>query len=486
METFLIKAAQLILAFTILVTIHEFGHYLFARIFGMRVDRFYLFFNPWFSILKYDPRKNTLQIIGWTTKNKSDDTEKQHSLIKIKLGKPHPAADDKKSTWRDTLYGIGWLPLGGYCSIAGMIDETTDKDQLSSEPEPWEFRAKKPWPRLMVMIAGVLFNFLLAIAIYIGIVMHWGERIIPFEDALEGMDYTEKMHTIGVQDGDIMLALNDKPADATDASFKWKMIQDGAKLTLLRNHADTINITVPQGFTKSMIDIDKDDPVMTYRVPVVVLKAVAGENAAAAGIIEGDRIVSVNNVATPALTEFYPALEQNKGKTVAMQVVRDGKTETINCAISEAGKIGIQLTPPTEIFEIKDIHYNFFSAIPKGIEMGADRLVTYVSSLKMLFTKEGAQSVGGFGAIGDMYPDQWNWYAFWNITAFLSVILAFMNILPIPALDGGHVVFTLWEIVTRRKPSLKVLENAQMIGMALLFLLLIYANANDIYRFFFK
>ncbi len=490
METFLIKAAQLIFAFTILVSIHEFGHYLFARIFGMRVDRFYLFFNPYFSLLKYDPRKNTLQIIGWTKTKKEKQNDKDvefeepHALFTIKLGKEHPNADSKKSTWRDTLYGLGWLPLGGYCSIAGMIDETTDKDQLSAEPEPWEFRAKKPWPRLMVMVAGVLFNFILAIIIYIGIAMHWGERVVPFESATEGMDYAEQLHKIGVKDGDIMLGLNGKPADATNDSFMWDMIQDGAKLTLLRNHTDTINVTIPKGFTQSMVN--NETPVMTYRVPVVVFKAVTGEHAAEAGIEAGDRIVSVDGIATPSLTEFYPALEKNKGKEVAMQIERNGKVITLNCTVNDAGKIGIQLTSPTDLFKIEEVHYNFFTAIPKGIELGTDRLVTYVSSLKLLFTKEGAQSIGGFGAIGDMYPDQWNWYSFWNITAFLSVILAFMNILPIPALDGGHVVFTLWEIVTRRKPSLKVLEYAQMFGMALLFLLLIYANANDIYRFFFK
>lgn len=485
METFLIKAAQLIFAFTILVTVHEFGHYLFARIFGMRVDRFYLFFNPWFSILKYDPRKNTLRIIGWTTKNKDNDLEEQHSLPTIQLGKEHPS-DGKKSTWRDTLYGLGWLPLGGYCSIAGMIDETTSGDQLNTEPESWEFRAKKPFPRLMVMIAGVLFNFLLAIAIYIGIVMHWGERVVPFDAATEGMDYAEQLHGIGLKDGDIMLALNGEKADAKDDSFNWKLIQDGAQITVLRNHTDTVHITVPDGFTKSMINIDKDTPVMSYRVPVVVLKPVTGENAAEAGIQEGDRIVSVNNVATPSLTEFYPALTANAGKTVPMQLERNGATIAVDCAVNEAGKIGIQLTMPTELFRIEEVQYNLFTAIPKGIEMGTDRLVTYVSSLKMLFTKEGAQSIGGFGAIGDMYPDQWNWYSFWQITAFLSVILAFMNILPIPALDGGHVVFTLWEIVTRRKPSLKVLEYAQYVGMIILLLLLVYANANDIYRFFLK
>lgn len=486
----LIKAAQFLLAFVILVTIHEFGHYIFARIFGMRVDRFYLFFNPYFSILKYFPDKGQVQLIAWTTKNKDarpdspeSEQEVRHALFTFNVRK-HAAFKNGKPTWASTMYGLGWLPLGGYCSIAGMIDETNDGSKMSAEPEHWEFRAKKPWPRLMVMVAGVLFNFLLAIIIYIGIAMYWGERVVSFQSATEGMDFAEQLHKVGLRDGDILLSLNGKLADATDDSFQWDMVQDGAVITVLRNHADTVSVTIPNGFIKTIVD--RKDPLMGYRVPAVIYKTVNGEPAAKAGMEAGDRIMAIAGTPTPSLSEFYKALTDNAGKTVPMVVLRDGKETDIDCAITEAGKIGIQLTPATELFDVQEIEYNFFTAIPHGIGAGVDRLTTYVSSLKLLFTKEGAQSVGGFGAIGDMFPEKWNWYSFWNITAFLSVILAFMNILPIPALDGGHVVFTLWEIVTRRRPSLKVLEYAQMIGMAFLFLLLIYANANDIYRFFIK
>lgn len=484
METFLIKAAQLILAFVILVTVHEFGHYIFARIFGMRVERFYLFFNPWFSLLKYDPARNTVQLIAWT--RKEGDKEVPRALMTFKAGKKHSAWKNGKPTWRSTLYGIGWVPLGGYCSIGGMIDETTDSDKLSAEPEPWEFRAKKPWPRLMVMLAGVIFNFILAIVIYIGIAIHWGERVVPFNKVSEGMDFTEQLHSIGLRNGDIILSLNGKPADGHDNSFAWDMVQDGARITLLRDHRDTVSVTVPDGFVRSVANLDKDNPLMTFRTPVIVLKPMAGDHAEDAGIMAGDRILKVASDSTPALTEFYPALMANAGKTVPMTVLRGDSLLSVECAVSENGKIGIQLTSPLDIYPVEEVSYNFFQAIPKGIKDGTNQLVTYVSSLKLLFTKEGAQSVGGFGAIGDLYPNQWNWYSFWNITAFLSVILAFMNVLPIPALDGGHVVFTLWEIITRRKPSLKVLEYAQIAGMLFLFLLLIYANANDIYRFFIK
>jgi len=491
LETFLIKAAQLILAFVILVTIHEFGHYLFARIFGMRVERFYLFFNPWFSLAKWDPRKNTLQLIAWTKKTKSTvdgkevESEEPHALVSFKVGKTHPAGNDAKPTWRDTLYGLGWLPLGGYCSIAGMVDETTDAAQLSKDPEPWEFRAKKPFPRLLVMLAGVIFNFILAIIIYTGIAFYWGDRVVPFQETTEGFDYIEQLQAAGFQTGDIPLEVNGRPADAKDDKVFWDMIQDGAKVAVLRNHSDTVIITIPEGTLASLADIGDKSP-MSPRIPVVVGQVVAGEGADKAGLQTADRILRVNNDTTPSFTEFVPALGKYKDSDVELLVLRDNKPVTVKCHVNDAGKIGVGIAPITDIYKVEEVEYGFFESIPKGIGDGTDKLVTYVSSLKLLFTKEGAESIGGFGAIGNLYPDQWNWYAFWQITAFLSVILAFMNILPIPALDGGHVVFTLWEIITRRKPSIKVLEYAQIAGMAFLFLLLIYANGNDIYRFFFK
>lgn len=499
METFLIKAAQLILAFVILVTVHEFGHYLFARIFGMRVSRFYLFFNPWFSLLKYDPRKGSLQVIGWTKKvkktvtvdtpdgevNKTETEEEPRALWTLKVGKPHPVENPDKPTWRDTVYGLGWLPLGGYCAIDGMIDETTDADKLSAEPQPWEFRSKKPWPRLMVMIAGVLFNFLLAIIIYIGIAFHWGDKVIPFESMSEGLDYAPALQDAGFKNGDRLIAIDGKSLDPADDMVVWKLIQDGARVQVVRNGVDT-TIVIPDGTTEKFADPDKKTVPVIPRRPVIVVKAVSGEGAAAAGIRAGDRVVKVGNDTTPAYTELEPALKKYADKKVDITVLRDGQPVTLPTQVNSDGKIGIQLTPPEEIFPIKEIRYGLWESVPVGIGKGVDRLTSYVGSLRMLFTETGAKSLGGFGAIGDMYPDQWNWEKFWNLTAFLSVILAFMNILPIPALDGGHVLFTLYEIITRRKPSEKFLEYAQMVGMGFLFLLLIYANANDIYRLILK
>lgn len=485
MDPIIVKALQLIAALALLVTVHEFGHYIFARKFGMRVERFYLFFNPWFSILKYFPDQGIVQIGAWTKKEGEGEYEREENkaLLTLHTGKKFAPMKNGKPTWAATLYGIGWLPLGGYCSIAGMIDETTDKEKLSAEPQSWEFRAKKPVPRLLVMLAGVIMNFVLAIVIYIGIALYWGESVVSFSAATEGMDYVEQLHKAGFRDGDRIVALNGKEADVRDNGFVMDMVQDGAHVTVNRAGRDTV-LVMPKGTFESLAEL-KSAP-FAYRVPVVVLKPVAGQAAADAGILASDRILKVGNDTTPTLTEFYPALEANKGRTVPMTVLRDGKKMDIDCAVNDEGKIGIQLTPPTEIFEVERISYNILTAIPHGIAQGTTQLVTYVKSLRLLFTKSGAQQVGGFGAIGDMFPDTWNWYSFWNITAFLSVILAFMNVLPIPALDGGHVVFVLWEIMTRRKPSEKVLEYAQYAGMAFLLLLLIYANGNDIYRFFIK
>lgn len=498
METFLIKAAQLILAFVLLVTVHEFGHYLFARIYGMRVERFYLFFNPWFSLLKYRPDANTLQVIAWTRKVKKTETdaqgkpvekeeEEEHSLLKLRLGKRHPAMKNGRPTWRATLYGLGWLPLGGYCSIAGMIDETQSADNLGTEPEPWEFRAKKPLPRLMVMVAGVLFNFIMAIVIYIGIAWYWGADFVRFDKAEEGMDYSEQLHRLGFRDGDVLLAYNGEYADAGDSSLPWRLINNGGTVQVLRNHKDTVTLNIPQEYVTTILKDADEKALFTYRVPVMVDSLLKGEPAMEGGILEGDRILRVANDTTPSLTEFFPALEKVAGRKVPMLVERhDGTLATVNVAVNDAGKIGIMLSPVHKLFPVTHVSYSFFESIPKGTSDGWEKLTTYVSSMKYIFTKEGAQSVGGFGAIGNMFPAQWDWYTFWYFTAFLSVILAFMNILPIPALDGGHVVFTLWEIVTRRKPSIKVLEYSQMIGMAFLLLLLVYANGNDIYKFFFK
>ena len=475
------KALQLIVALLILVTIHEFGHYFFARVFGIKVNRFYLFFNPWFSILKYRPDKGTLQLIGWTDK---DGNEKACKTFRV--GKEHPAHRDGKQSWRDTLYGLGWLPLGGYCDIAGMVDETKSSKDLESEPQPWEFRSKAVHKRFMVMVAGVLFNFILAIVIYAGIAMHWGDRVVPFSAMTEGMDFSTEMQEAGFRNGDRRLSLDGKPLDAKDYSVAWDIIQPGATVEVLRDGRDTVSITITEKLLSSIITKDKDYKGMTIRIPVVIANLMPGEPAEKAGLLKADRIVKVGNDTTPAITEFMPVLAANKGKTLPFTIIRNGNEMTLDVAVSDAGKIGIQMLSPAEIFKVEEVRYSLLGAIPRGWEIGTDRLASYVSSLKLVFSKEGAQSLGGFGTLGSLFPDSWDWYSFWQITAFLSVILAFMNIIPIPGLDGGHILFLFIELVTRRKPSDKVLEYANMIGMAFLFLLLIYANGNDIYRLFLK
>ena len=467
MEAFLLKAGQLVAALSLLVIIHEFGHYIFARIFGIRVDKFFLFFNPWFYLVKYNPKT------------------KKWSFFKDKKDASQPADDapkSEKATWRDTEYGIGWLPLGGYVQIAGMIDETQDASKLSAEPQPWEFRTKPAWQRLLVMVGGVLFNFILAIVIYAGIAFTWGEQYIEFDKATAGFEYVDTAKKIGFQNGDIPLLADGEKIDAADHDHIMKMVE-AKTVTVLRNGKDSVNIAIPDNF---IFQLNDEKGFLGYRLPVHIAKVVNGEAAEKAGLKADDQLVSVAGVTTPSFTEFTAELLKNKGKEVEMGVIRNGQPLSVKITPSDAGKVGIQLKQITDIYPTKTIEYNFFQAIPKGIEMGCNQMVTYVSSLKYLFTSEGAQSLGGFGAIGDLFPESWSWYKFWTITAFLSVILAFMNILPIPALDGGHVLFTLYEIITRRKPSEKFLEYAQTVGMLLLFALLIYANANDIYRFFIK
>lgn len=489
----LIKAAQLVLALVILVTVHEFGHYIFARIFGVKVNRFYLFFNPWFSILKYYPDKGKVELGAWTTRKKgtdgqptADGEEEPHALLTFNV-KKHSATDKKgRLTWASTIYGLGWLPLGGYCDIAGMVDETKDASKLEATPQPWELRSKPAWQRLCVMVAGVCFNFFLAILIYIGIAFHWGDDTIPFQAMEEGMDFTPEFIEAGFRNGDILQTINGEPIDAKDYSAMWSLVQPGARVGVLRD-GKPAEVTVSDKLVRQIATKGKDYLPMTMRVPVYVAKVVSGEPAAKAGIRPGDRIVAVAGDTTPAITEFMPALQANKGRTVPLSVIRaDGTAEILPTAISDGGRIGIQMQSPLELFDREKINYSLLESVPRGWEIGTAQLSSYVSSLKLIFTKEGAQSLGGFGTLGDLFPTSWNWYSFWQITAFLSIILAFMNIIPIPALDGGYTLFLLVEMITRRKPSDRFLEIANTCGFMLLILLLVYANGNDIYRFFIK
>lgn len=450
METFWIKALQLILSLSLLVVIHEFGHYFFARIFGIKVEKFYLFFNPWFSLFKWKPKKSK------HPKLNADGTE--------------------KPSWRDTEYGIGWLPFGGYCKIAGMIDESMDKEQMAQPAKPDEFRSKPAWQRLLVMIGGVLFNFILAIIIYAGIAFYWGEKVIEFRDNKVGYDFSPTAQQVGFKNGDIPLMADGEPLKAVDDNAIIKMAE-AKKVTVLRDNTP-VDIAVPENF---VLKLDNDKWFLTPRFPVVV-KSLQGGAAKEAGLEPGDSVIAIGGVPTPAYTEFVAELDGHKGKPTDITVVRKGKELTLPITPNDNGKLGIELTPPTDIYPVTVVDYSLLESVPKGIDKGVNRLTTYVGSLKYLFTKDGATSMGGFGAIGNMFPDRWNWLTFWEMTAFLSVILAFMNIIPIPALDGGHVMFTLWEIITRRKPSEKFLEYAQMVGMLFLLTLLLYANGLDILR----
>lgn len=453
MESFLIKAAQLIVALAFLVVIHEFGHYIIARAFGIKVEKFYLFFNPWFSLFKWKPKK----------------------------GKPkYDKNGNEKATWRDTEYGIGWVPLGGYVKIAGMIDESMDKEQMAAPEQPWEFRAKPAYQRLLVMLGGVLFNFILAIIIYAGIAWHWGERYIELHDAYEGMDFVPAAQEIGFRNGDIPLSADGKELSASQSDYPLLMAQ-AKEVKVLRNHRDTVSIAIPENF---VLKLNDSKGFLGYRVPVIIDRIVGGTPASKAGLKEGDRILAVDSTATPSYTELVPALLAAAEKEVTLTVERDGQTIHLTATPTEGGKLGFQLRAITDIYPTVAVRYGLLGSIPKGWQIGTGTLTNYVGSMKYVFTSEGAQSIGGFGSIGSLFPEKWNWFSFWQITAFLSVALAFMNIIPIPALDGGHVMFLLYEVVSRRKPSEKVMEVAQYIGMAFLLILLLYANGNDLLRAF--
>lgn len=444
METFLVKALQLILSLSILVLVHEFGHFIFARIFKVRVEKFYLFFDPWFSIFKFKPKNS------------------------------------------DTEYGVGWLPLGGYCKISGMIDESMDKEAMAQPPKPYEFRSKPAGQRLMIMVAGVLFNFLLALFIYSMVLFTWGDTFLPLKNVKAGMDYSETFHNVGFQDGDILLKADDTELERFGEDC-FRRVLNAQTVTVLRGGVETV-IPIPEDMAQRVMRDKKG--FASYRFPMVVRelgKTESGESpAAVAGLQPGDSIVSINGIVTPSFYEVGEVLVQNKDKDVLVGFYRAGIPQTLTLHTDTAGKMGIYSVSPFDMYQTVTRKYGFFESFPAGVMLGVNTLKGYVSDMKYVFTKEGASSLGGFGTIGSLFPAEWDWHSFWMKTAFLSIILAFMNILPIPALDGGHVMFLLYEVIARRKPSDKFLEYAQVTGMFLLFALLIYANGNDIFRFFFK
>lgn len=470
-ESFWIKTVELILALSILVVFHELGHYSFARLFGVWVEKFYMFFNYKFSIVKWKPGK----YLKWFS------TGKEMAVME------DDNPDENKNSWRATEYGIGWIPLGGYCSIAGMIDESMNTEAMKQPAKPYEFRSKSAWKRLLIMLGGVLFNFLLAIIIYAGIVYTQGEQYVKFVDATEGMNYCETAEKAGFVDGDIPLTADGKELVTMNLEDIQAMLT-AKQVTVLRNHKDTVTLNLPKDFIFQIDEAAKaGESFMEYRWPVVVSQTMLNQGAEKAGLKDGDRMVSVNGVPTPDFTEFTTELSKYKDKNITLEYMRDGEVLTAtNVPVDGEGHIGILLTEPIKIFKPTIIRYNLLQSIPRGIEMGWDKMVNYVKNLKLIFTPQGAKSVGSFGAIGSIFPPSWDWINFWNVTAFISIILAVMNVLPIPILDGGHVLFLLYEMITGRQPSEKFQEVSMKIGMALILALMALAIGNDIFRFIIK
>ena len=453
METFLIRALQLVLSLSLLVIIHEMGHFLFARLFKTRVEKFCLFFDPWFTLFKFKPKRS------------------------------------------ETEYAVGWLPLGGYVKISGMIDESMDLEQMKQPPQPWEFRSKPAWQRLLIMIGGVLFNFLLALFIYSMILFAWGDTYIPVQKAPLGMDFNETMHQVGFQDGDVLVSADGVPFERMGADLLMGIV-DARQVTVLRDGKET-SVYIPDGLMDRLLA--DSTRFADFRIPFVLDSLAAQSPAQLAGLQPGDSITQLDG-RNIAYLDFRAEMEQRRQTLAAapsdslsqalrhirLTYVRQGVTDTVSLSVDTAFTMGVYAVGQTDrLLPVVQKDYGFFASFPAGIKLGVETLEGYVGQMKYLFSKEGAKQLGGFGAIGSIFPATWDWHQFWYMTAFLSIILAFMNILPIPALDGGHVLFLLYEIVARRKPSDKFMERAQMVGMFLLFALLIWANLNDVIRFLF-
>ncbi len=433
----LIKAAGFIASISILVVLHELGHFLPAKWFKTRVEKFYLFFDPGFSLLKF----------------KKGETE----------------------------YGIGWLPLGGYVKIAGMIDESMDTEQLEKDPEPWEFRSKPAWQRLIIMLGGVTVNLILGFVIFSMILFTYGKDSIPVENVTWGITCDSLLMDHGFQNGDKILKLDGvRPASFQDVRIDL-LLHDIQTVTVEREGA-LVDLKVPADFGQMMVDGGVKKPMVT-RYPTVISQIIPGGGAERAGLQIGDSIVGVAEYRTTFLYEIQQILSRHTNEKVDFHFVRDGQEMTLALDVDENGTVGFQRSGSlSDYFEIEHTDYTFLQSIPAGFDHAGEELTNYIIQMKFLFSKAGASQIGGFGAIGNMFPASWDWKVFWERTAWLSLVLAFMNILPIPALDGGHVMFLLYEMVAGKPPGQKFLEKAQLVGIILLLGLLLFANGNDIYR----
>lgn len=435
----LVKAAQLILSLSILVMVHEMGHFFFARLFKTRVEKFYLFFNPWFS------------------------------LFKKKVG--------------DTEYGIGWLPLGGYVKISGMIDESMDKEQMKQPPQPYEFRTKKTWQRLLIMLGGILVNIVFAFLVYSMVLYSWGEEYLPNSEARYGIMVSNTGKDLGLMNGDKIISVDGLPVE-NFRRIAHDIIVNKAEYIEVERSGEKKKIYVPDNIWPDLL---QDPGFVEVRIPFIIAEFLKESAGREAGMKEGDKIVKFNHIPVSFFDEVRTDLNKSKNKEAVISVLRGKDTLDLTLKIPESGLLGVRPEGDlSKFFKMKKTEYGFFASFPAGVTKTFSMLDSYIKQFKLLFSPEtkAYENMGGFIKIGSLFPSEWDWFAFWTMTAFLSIILAFMNLLPIPALDGGHVLFLLFEIVTGRKPSDKFLEYAQIAGMVIIFGLLIWANGNDIIGLF--
>jgi len=493
MEVFLIRLLQFLMAISLLVLLHELGHFTFAKLFKVRVTKFYLFFNPKFHIAStYDKWvRRLLKLKPEVVPTKEVEVEDKEGNKKTETVKEYVG----------TEYGLGWLPLGGYCAIDGMIDETNQK--LSEETHPWEFRTKPVWQRLLIMIGGVLVNFLLALFIYSMILFTWGETYVPVKKMTDGMKFNQEAKALGFEDGDILLSTDRGPLKKFDDDL-FREVSKARQVNVLRQ-GQPVTINIPESVDLNLLNMFKATPMfMKPFMPAVVDSVIPHTAAAEIGLQKGDSILAINDKAVDSYNEFTDEIarlsdvlatattpaDSMKVRSIELVIWRADQAalatdslpytgDTLQATLSSDLKLGFVTMSKYEPTTFK---YGFLESIPAGIGYGWHKLAGYVSDMKYVFTSEGAKSIGGFGAIGSLFPDTWDWHRFWEMTAFLSIILAFMNILPIPALDGGHVLFLLYEMITRRKPSEKFMIRAEYVGFGILILLMVVANLNDILR----
>ena len=443
----LIMAGQLMLSLSILIVLHEMGHFFPARWFKTRVEKFYLFFDPWFS------------------------------LFKIKRG--------------DTEYGIGWLPLGGYVKISGMIDESFDKEQMKQPPQPWEFRSKPAWQRLIIMLGGVTVNFILGFLLFGLVLFVWGEQYLPNENVEYGIHVDSLGMELGLQERDKILSVDGKPfKEFNDRFIVREIVINNAKNIKVERDGKEVDVQVPSGFTNELASFkNKNKSLFWVPYPFVVTEIAENSPAEKTAIQKEDKIIAIDNVSTPFAIDVAKQVAANKCQTVTVTTLRNNRdTVEHSMTLTAQGKMGLFYKSPTEFFDIATEEYSLFEAIPLGFNRGVDFLSDQLKAFGRMFSGEikASESLGGFGTIGSMFGNVWDWERFWRMTAILSLILAFMNLLPIPALDGGHVMFLLFEVVTGRKPSDKFLEYATMVGFVIVLGLVLYANGLDLFRFIFN